>query len=114
MKYSVVTLGGAIVESGFDSKDEAETFRAKKAEEANAAYYYFVRDDEEAASIESAPTFEQYIASIKSSNPISATDNSPENAYIKGLTLSQIKEKEESYDNLYNEGAEGFNPYRDK
>ncbi|WP_304333964.1 hypothetical protein [Conchiformibius steedae] len=31
---------------------------------------------------------------------------------LKGLTLAQIRQKEKAWDNLYNEGGEGYNPYR--
>lgn len=35
------------------------------------------------------------------------------NPHLKGLTPEEVKAKEREYDNIYNEGGEGFNPYRD-
>ena len=34
------------------------------------------------------------------------------NPRLKGLTLSEIRQKEKEWDDLYNEGGEGYNPYR--
>lgn len=34
------------------------------------------------------------------------------NPHLKGLTLEEVKAKEREYDNIYNEGGEGYNPYR--
>ena len=35
------------------------------------------------------------------------------NPHLKGLTREEVKAKEREYDNIQNEGGEGFNPYRD-
>lgn len=111
--YSVITLGGTVLESGL-TKEDAETEKQRRGIESNAPNYYHVREDKKAEKIASSPTLKEHLESRnKGKASAQPEEQMVVNPLYADMTRSELKKEEKKYDALQNEGhADGYNPFR--
>jgi len=89
MTYSIITLGGTVIESGL-TNEEAEKIAAKKGA------YYSVKEDDAAAESVNSPTFEEFLNAME--KPVSISAKEEDSAAVNNPRWNEV----------VNEGGEGY------
>ena len=102
MKYSVVTMGGTVVESGLEEK-EAKKIALEKGENMGNPCYFSVREDEVANRQESAPSFAELIERMKDEGSKAKADHEDGQVEAEGEASAWPR-----WNEVINEGGEGY------
>lgn len=97
MTYSIVTIGGKVIESGLSEAKAKAGMEAKNKEVGTS--YYSIREDEKAEQGEKAPTFAEMIEAMKPADQNARTESDEPKA---------PEGKDGRWNDVINEGGEGY------